>query len=195
MQFKTILVKNVLLAIFAFGLYGCKDLKGILNVQSAFPLKTTSGVVNVTPGSYDTQLDFKKNKIEITVKTGNKKAKLEVKTQGKIEVPQNGEFVISPEQSGQEFTVNGKNSTEVTRSNRQSTWKSCTYQTPETYCTPQGCYQQIVTRWGQQYIEYYNETTKRDTLLAIVHQGQNAANFESHSVYQEQVIVRETMCR
>lgn len=190
-------MKKMFMAIVGlFLLTGCKDLEGVLNVAQQFSLKTTQGQVAVSPGQYQTSLDFKRNKVVAKMKTNQGQIKFEISTK-ETHLPENGQYMIPANKSGQNFDMYGENKTVYQRSEIKSGVESCTYQDHETVCTPKGCTTQPVTRWGQRYIQYYDETRTLDAqfIITAVQTTLSKAQFNGRSQETYRVVTSSGVCR
>lgn len=179
-------------------LAGCEDIEGTLKVVNPFQVATKSGVKIVPVGNYETSLDFKRDQVVATLKTDAGKTKATILIPTGTRIPANGEFYIGAADSGQPFAVSGNNTTTETNSQRRIEWETCTYQDFDVICSPQGCSQRPVTRWGNQRTEYYNRTISQDLVMNVMEPAPGvepvAATFTGYSSRSEKVVVRQDRC-
>lgn len=171
---------------------GCNELVGITEVFQTFSFNSTQGVQQAQVGKYKTELGFKKNTIKVKAQSEKGQIKFEINHNGQI--PQNGEFTIPAQQSGQPFDIQGFKNQTVTRSKKQTQLESCTYQTIDTVCTPQGCFPQQNTRYGSKQIEFFFETENTKVDLNLFNASSKLAAFAADQTTTRKVITRETTC-
>ena len=191
-------MKKLLVVTTLFLLSSCVDLTGQLKVFKSFKVKSDSQLVTVNEGQYRTKLDIKKNRTKVTLENSSNKIKFEIKTSTSNSLPQNGPFELKSTEINQPFNILGQVETKISRSNTKSTFESCRYQDTQTYCSPQGCVTQIVDRFGQQRIDYYDEVKDQKVNFDItdeVDMNLINAEFSSQSQTARRVIVREDRCR
>lgn len=190
-------MKNILVLMSVLFLAGCQDLDGTLQVFKNFKALTKNGAQTIRTGSYKTSLDFKKDKVVVSLKTNDGKIIFAIKTPNGTSIPSNGNFEVKSVQSGQPFDVLGNNKTQEKHSKIYRGWESCQYQDIDPGCSPYGCHATPVTRWGQQYIEYYVRTVTQDLTVNLTTIGSavdNLAQFLGHSSINEKVIIQQTRC-
>ncbi|MBC7713197.1 MAG: hypothetical protein H7177_07655 [Rhizobacter sp.] len=196
-------MKNLMPLIFAAVLLaGCDKIEGQLNVTKDVKLVTTKGVArNVRAGTYDA--DIKANtKKKITLRLnndGDEKYEFNI-PDGSI--PSNGSFSYKSSTVGQPVDLTGTVATTTTDGQRQQTTQSCQYQEVVQQCTPlpQGgvqCYPVYQTRYGYQWITYYDRTTVKDVTLSIAAAGtsEESAQFLGHANWIDRIVLNQTQCR
>ena len=191
------LIKSVFLISTVLFLAGCEDLNGTLTVLKSFKANTKNGTQTISAGTYKTSLDFKRDRVVVALKTDSGETEFTIKTQSNTTIPDNGNFEVKSAESGQPFDVLGNNKTIETRSETRRGYESCQYQDLQPVCGPQGCHSEPVTRWGQQYIEYYLRTVTTDlaiNLTAVGNVATSFAKFAGHSAFSEKVILQQTRC-
>ena len=161
-------MKKVFLVIAMVFATSCEDVDGVLKVFNEFSVNTKDGVIVAKPGTYQTSVDIRKDRIKATLTIDNEKIKVVVRVPEDRHIPSNGEYEISAIEAGQPFAVRGKNKTTTSKSDIQRSYQDCTYTYYEVVCGPGGCQQFPVTRWGQQQTEYYVRTVKKDYLLNVL---------------------------
>ncbi len=190
-------MKKLMIATTLLVLSSCVDLTGQLKVFKSFKVKSDSQLVTVNEGQYKTKLDIKKNRTKITLENSSNKIKFEIKTSTSNSLPQNGPFELRSTEINQPFNILGQVETKISRSGTKSTYQSCRYQETVTNCTPQGCVTQIVDKFGQQRIDYYDEVKDQKVNFNITDEVDTNlvnAEFVSHSQISQRVIVREDRC-
>lgn len=190
-------MKNIIVLTSLLLLAGCEDLKGTLTVFKNFKAVTKDGTQTISSGTYKTSLDFKRDRVVVALKTDSGETEFSIKTPVGTTIPNNGNFEVKSAESGQPFDVLGNNKTVETRSETRSGYESCQYQDYQPVCGPQGCQSVPVTRWGQQYIEYYLRTVTTDltiNLTAIGNPAGSLAKFTGHSAFNEKVILQQNRC-
>lgn len=190
-------LKSIILVSTVLFLAGCEDMNGTLTVFKNFKALTKNGTQTVSAGTYKTTLDFKRDRVVVALKTDSGETEFTIKTSTNTTIPDNGNFEVKSAESGQPFDVIGNNKTVETRSETRRGYESCQYQDFQPICGPQGCHSEPVTRWGQQYIEYYLRTVTTDLtigLVAVGNVGSSLAKFAGHSVFNEKVILQQTRC-
>jgi hypothetical protein len=190
------------LALTALVLVGCDRIEGQLNVSKDVKLVTTKGVGRlVRVGTYDA--DIKANtKKKITLRLNNDSDEKYEFNIPNGTIPSNGTFAYKSSTVGQPVDLSGVVATTVTDGQRQQTTQSCQWQEPVQQCfpIPQGGMQcQIVyqTRFGMQWIQYYDSTTVKDITLSIAAAGstEESAQFLGHATWVDRIILSQSMCR
>ncbi len=188
-------MKKIIVLIAALFIVGCEDIRGTLQVIKSFKAHTKNGLQTVKAGSYETGLEFDRDKVIVTLKTGSDKTEFKINVPRGTRIPDNGNFEIKAAQSGQDFDVLGNTKTVEKRSQTTREWQSCQVQsTPQ--CGPQGC-NFPPPRWGQKYTEYYVRTVTQDMkidLTTIGNVADQVAEFVGHNSFTQKVIVNENQC-
>ncbi len=190
-------MKKLMIATTLLVLSSCVDLTGQLKVFKSFKVKSDSQLVAVSEGQYKTKLDIKKNRTKVTLENSSNKIKFEIKTSTSNSIPQNGSFELKSSEISQPFNILGQVETKITRSGTKSTHQSCRYKDTQTICTPQGCVTQIVDRFGQQRIDYYDETKDQKVDFNITNEisvDDVYAEFANSSHTVSRIIIREDRC-
>ena len=185
------MTKYIVLVISALAFMGCEDIDGRLQVFEKFNVNTKNGVRVTEIGSFATSLDMKRDRIVALVKTESGKIKVTFLVPGNLRLPANGEFEISAADSGQPFAMSGVNKTVELKSKMKSEYQDCMYDGYDVICSPQGCTQVPVHRWGRQYTEYYVRTIKQDLIInALSATAESvAATFTGAASNSQKVIV------
>lgn len=189
-------MKKLLLASALLVLVSCNELKGILDVQKNFILKTAKGDTTVNPGSYKSSLNIKKNKAIISVNGQGGDIKFEIKFNSNPNIPDNGQFIISKNESNQLFDIKGTNQTTLNRSGSKSVMEPCSIPYNDVVCTPQGCVPTSGTRWGQKRTDYYDQTTTRTTQFDLIDDtdANGFAHFKGQQSNSQRIVIREGTC-
>lgn len=206
------MLKKVLIAASLLALTACDPFEGVISVKEAMMVKSTEKDpfcspddsygcdkivnVNIPVGDYGTKLEFVGNyQIQLNMKINGKKKQLNLDLPKKIKIPSNGPFEISSANLGQDFSAQGNAITNVTDSEMRTGYESCTYQRPETVCTPQGCHTEYRTVWGQQYVEYFDRHTDQNLDVNFVNaQSALLANFNGHRSFNERIYRYKGQC-
>ncbi len=141
---------------------GCEDMSGILSVSEKFSVLVKGKSKEIPMGGHNTKLDFEREKITATIDVNGKDIKVVILLPDNVSLPENGPFVISSEQSGQPFDVEGTVQTEITRSDLKNGRETCQYTAYEPVCDQNGCTIQNVPKTGWRDIEYFEETTNKE---------------------------------
>ncbi len=190
--------KLVLISALFLGLTGCEDMGGTTSVAEAFNVFVNNKRHTIAKGVYNTTLNFKRDKVEVTLNGNNTKTKIKFQYAPGTRLPSNGPFELRSEQTGQPVDVFGEIQTTETRSERRRGVESCQYQDVDVVCGPHGCSSVPVNRWGQQVIEYYLRTVNRVVKFNIVEVNASSnrlAKFNGESEYSEKVILYQDRCR
>ncbi len=166
-------------------LASCDPFEGVISVKQSITVKSTESspgcspdsswecdqIVNVTipVGDHGGKMEFVgRDQIQLKLKINGKKKQLNLVLAKKLNIPSNGTFVISAADMAQDFGVQGDSTTSTRDSELRSGYEGCTYQRPETVCTPQGCYTEWRTVHGQQYVEYFDRRTDQQINVNFV---------------------------
>lgn len=187
-------MKKLLLGSALLFMFGCEDLTGTLTAFESFKVNAKGGVQTVVAGAHKTSLNFKKNKVVANIETGGSTIKMNLTIPENSVIPANGNFDLLAKDSGQPFDVHGTVDTVVTQSQRQSGYETCSYQDTDVSCGPQGCQQIPVTRWGQQYVEYFVRTTQKDMSFDLVSANGTVAHFDGSEKTSEKIITAQGRC-
>ena len=188
-------MKKIIVLISTLFIVGCEDIQGTLQVFKNFKAHTKNGLQTIKSGSYDTGLEFDRDKVIVTLKIGDNKTEFKINLPRGTEIPNNGNFEIKAAQSGQDFDVLGNNKTIEKRSQTTREWQSCQVQS-RPQCGPRGC-NYPPPRWGQKYVEYYLRTVTQDIkidLTAIGNIADKLAEFDGHNSFTQKVILNENQC-
>lgn len=190
------MLKYLIVMVCALAFMGCEDIDGKLQVSEIFNVNTKNGVVVTEIGNYDTSIDIKRDRIVASVKTSSGIKKVTFMVPGNLRIPANGEFEISASESGQLFDISGINKTVETKSKIKSEYQDCLYDGYDVICSPHGCTQVPVRRWGRQYTKYYIQTVKQDLVInAMSASGDSpAATFTGADSSSQKFVVDQTQC-
>lgn len=197
------LKKIILAASTLLFLTGCDPFEGLLTVNQALTVKNSgdkASTVTIPVGQYDSKFEFpSKNQIQIKLKIADKDTKIKIKTNGDLNIPDNGDFLIAAQTLGQDFHAAGHADTVQTMGPVQSGYQSCTYQRPEQYCyaTPKGtvCQTRWVTVYGQQYVEYQDRQTDKKIKVGFYKDSSGyLATFAGQKSYTERFTRSQGQC-
>ncbi|MBC7420238.1 MAG: hypothetical protein H7328_05870 [Bdellovibrio sp.] len=192
-------MKKIFVAATALFMMGCEEMDGQLTVSKNLNVKSSKNQnVVLNAGTYNTTLDFKKDKVEATVKANNNsKLKIVFDVPNNAQIPANGNFELKSAQTGQPVDVIGNAKTVQTQSAAQTGWEQCQVSDYQTICNPQGCTAVPVNRWGQQYTEYYLRNTDKNinfTMTEVGSVSKKLAQFQGASRTSQKVIIRQDRC-
>lgn len=186
-----------LLVVSALAMTGCEDIPGVLIVTKNFNVLVKGKSKTVTEGQHDTSLDFKKNKVVATIKTGDSSLKVELSVPKGAQIPSNGNFELKSVQTGQPFDVLGTVQTAVTDSRRYSGMEGCQKQDYQTICDAKGCYVVPITRQGNRHVEFFYRDTDQAMQLDMTATGEvnnKYAHFDGRVRYTEKIVTYEGAC-
>ncbi len=186
-----------LLAVSVLAMTGCEDIPGVLIVTKNFSVLVKGKNKSVAEGQHETSLDFKKNKVVATIKTGEDSIKVELAVPQGAPIPNNGNFELKSVQTGQPFDVLGAIQTTVKDSERRTGLETCQIQDYQTICDPKGCQVVPVTRQGNRQIEFFNRETEKAMQLDMTAVGESKnkyAHFDGRVRYTEKIVTYEGMC-
>ena len=195
---------KTLLPLFAAAILfaGCEKIEGQLNVSKDVKIKTTKGVLRtVRVGTYSA--DIKANtKKKITLRLNNDSDEKYEFNVPDGSIPSNGSFAYNSNTVGQPVDLKGTVATTVTESERRQTTQSCQYTEMVQVCHPMPnggvtCSVQQQTRFGTQWIQYYDRRTAKDVNLTISAAGTNdeAASFQGDVTWVDRIVLSQTQCR
>ena len=196
-------MKSLMPLLFAAVLFaGCEKIEGQLNVTKDVKIRTTKGVVRIVRvGTYSADIKANTSK-KITLRLnndGDEKYEFNIPNGS---IPENGSFSVKADTVGQPVDLKGTVVTTVTRGNTQQGTESCQYQTPVQYCYPSGPNGGVVcsTRWemryGQRWIQYYDNRTTKDVSLSIsaANTTEEAAQFQGDIAWIDRVVISANQC-
>lgn len=179
-------------------LVGCEDMEGTFKVFQPFHVNTKEGLKTIPVGNFESSLDFKKEKVVVTLMTADAATRMTIRIPQGTKIPANGEFLISAAEAGQPFAVSGTQKTIETRGSIRSEYESCSYTYRDVVCDQHGCREFPVTRWGHQYTEYYNRTVEQELAINALDVAPGMepilATFSGATSQTEKVILRKDSC-
>jgi len=188
---------SLVLVVSAFAMTGCEDIPGVLIVTKDFSVLVKGKSKTVSTGDHNTSLDFKKNKVIATIKTGDDSLKVELAVPQGSQIPSNGNFELKSVQTGQPFDILGAVQTTVTESRVQSGYETCQKQDYQTICDPKGCHVVPVTRQGNRNIQFFIRDTDQAMQFDMT-DSSNVQNKYGHlngrARYSEKVVTYEGAC-
>ncbi len=200
-MFKKLIIAATTLMLFT----ACDPFEGVLSVNQTLVVKSTESdkVKNITvpAGQYDSKFEFpSKDQIQIKLNIGGKKTKINIKTNGKINIPDNGDFIIAAATLGQDFHAAGKSATKVTQGPVQTGYERCSYQRREVRCTTDAngntvCREYYVTVYGQQFVEYQDTQTDKKISVGFYKDSSGyLATFAGEKSYSERYVRYQGQC-
>ena len=179
-------------------LVGCEDMEGTFKVYQPFQVNTKEGLKTIPKGDFGSSLDFKKEKVVVTLMTAEAVTRMTIRIPNGTKIPANGEFLISAAEAGQPFAISGTQKTDEKRSSVKSGYESCSYPDRDVVCDQFGCHERPVTRWGQQEIEYYDRILKQELRINVLDKVPSMAavlaTFSGSTSQTEKVILRQGRC-
>ena len=190
------MLKDMIVILSAFAFVGCEDIDGQLQVFEKFNVNTKNGVRVTEIGNFETSLDIKRDRIVASIKSSSGKTKVTFMVPGNLRLPANGDFEITSADSCQPFDMTGINKTVESKSKTKSEYQDCIYEGWDVICSPQGCTQVPVRRWGRQYTKYYARTVKQDLIMNAMSASADlvAATFTGAASRSEKIIVEQDQC-
>ena len=203
---KLFIISNLLI------LSACDPFEGLLSVKQAFTVKSsekTPGcspdqswgcdqIINVTVpvGDVSAKLEFASNtQLQINLKINGKKKQLNLDLPKKLNIPANGDFAVSAQDLGQDFGAQGVTNQLITDSEMRTGYEQCTYQRPETICTPQGCHTEYRTVYGQQWVEYFDrQTNEKLNVNFVAPSNAVLANFSGERNFSDRIYRFKGQC-
>jgi hypothetical protein len=167
------------IAVIAFALVSCGELKGVINVISALTVQDKDGkTVTVPQGSYESEFSYDSGDRELKIKikkvNGDKDIKVTIKVPPNTLIPQsNGDFALQSTQINQPWDLKGTINTVVENSPERQGYESCQYAAYEyvPYRVPVYNNQgqligyrteyryEYVTRYGRRQVSYFERVT------------------------------------
>lgn len=196
------MLKNLILAASAvLFLTGCDPFEGLLTVNKQPLVVKGEKPVTIPVGQYTAKLEMpSKKEIQIKLKIADKDTKIKIKTATELNIPDNGDFLISAATLNQDFHAAGHADTVSTTGPVNTGYQSCTYQRRETRCftNPQGqvvCRDYWVTVNGQQFVEYQDRQTDKKIKVGFYRDSSGyLANFAGEKSYTERLIRYQGQC-
>lgn len=188
---------SLLLVVSALAMAGCEDIPGVLIVTKDFSVLVKGKNKTVSAGEHKTSLDFKKNKVVATIKTGNDSLKVELAVPQGSQIPSNGDFELKSAQTGQPFDIFGHLQTTVTEVEQPPGYESCQKQDFDTICDNNGCHVAPVTRPGNRYIEFfyrYTDQMMQFDMVASSNAQDKYGDFQGHARSTEKIVTYEGAC-
>lgn len=190
--------------IIAAFLGGCKSrVDGQLNVTKEISLREFSGEKQaIKVGTYTADLSSNgANKIALRLNNDNNQ-RFNFAIPENSRLPENGTVVYSAAQVNQAVDVKATIVTNVTNSQPEERWTSCTYQAPTQVCYPlptggMNCTIQYQTVWGQQWTRFYNRITDKNVTFDISEPNSTevSAEFLGDAKSVDQIILNQSPCR
>ncbi len=179
-----ILIQILALSILTLGLTSCDPFEGLLQVKKAFTVISTekSGScggeagdfnceqkvnVQIPVGDQNAKMEFfGRDQVQITLKINGRQKLITIDLPKNVNIPQNGEFMISAAELQQGFSIKGGSATNVSDSQPFRGYEQCTYTRYEVVCNVVNnqtvCHEVPRTVYGQQRVEYFNRVTHQN---------------------------------
>jgi hypothetical protein len=184
---------------------GCKEkVRGKLDVAEDLQLNRKKDIVTIKEGSYTATLGFKtKKKLTLKLKAdGDAGKKFTINLpKGMVVSNRNGDFTLTPAQSGQPYTINGHVDTVTTTSDLYDGVESCYETITRRRCTrdrqtgDRVCHTDSTTVEGRRYYTYFYETDDKVFELSLLNDdGARAAYFDGSKRNTRTVRLHSTGC-
>jgi hypothetical protein len=197
--------KSVILFAGLLILTGCKEnIRGKLDVAEDLQLKRKKDTITIKEGSYSATLGFKTKK-KLTLKLeadGDAGKKLTFNIpKGMTISNRNGDFSLTPAQSGQPYTINGHVDTVTKTSDLYDGVESCYETITRRRCTrdrqtgDRVCNTDTTTVEGRRYYTYFYETDDKVFELSLLNQnGARSAYFDGSKRSTRTIRLNSTDC-
>lgn len=188
----------------AFAIVACSNtINGVLESKEALTFNVKKKAVSIPAGKYETKVKAAKKEVTLEIKVPGQKKATEVsfKVPKGAQLPENnGEFVLTADQSGQPYDVKGSIKTTHVDGPERWDWESCTYEVQRQECWYQGG--QPVCRWvyytvhGQRDSRYFIRDTTQVVAFDLVNATAAAAgSFSGTDRYSQRIYTYQGMCR
>jgi len=201
MLFKEADLKNLFpLLIVAILFAGCEKIEGLLTVTNDITLVSSNDVKRtIRPGSYDADIKIlSSNKVRLRLNNDSDEKYTFNVPKG---IPDNGAFSYKSATIGQPVDISGVMETKVTDSSSRRTTQNCQFQEAVQVCYPSPgggvtCSIQHQTRFGTQWIEYFDRSVERDVTLSIAAAGSTdeSAQFVGANSWVDRIVTSSTRC-
>ena len=182
-------------------LTGCNEMDGVLKANETLSLKKGKKTVLIPAGQYITEVEADgDDQVEVKIRLNKDKSE-----KFEFMVPKDSfkekTFRIPAEVTGQIYSLAGVRDEEVTRSELRRDWESCSYDDYITRCATdnQGrtrCWSERITRWGQRWVEYIDETTVYSLEAQLLTAQETvAADFSGERTITERLYRNVGYCR
>lgn len=201
----------VILLGFCLALVSCDPFEGLLKVNknfTAISTETKNGCngetgwdceqkvnVAVPVGEHQGKIEFiNRDFLRITLKLDGRNKVINIPLSKGIDIPSdNGTFSWQSWQIGQSFSIRGELKTTKTDSDVFRGYETCSYTRDEYVCDSRGCYWTPVTRYGQQYVEYFNRQTLQN-ISAEFHEVFPLAHFSGQRSFNQKNYLYKGQC-
>ena len=186
-------MKKALLTISALLLVSCSPVTGIfqasenLNFKGIKYLTGWGSEVPVSAGEYKSSITMENKKtllLKITKEGQSKSTEVRFKIPKNTSLPEyNGELKLSAKDANQNYDLFAQVDTEFTSSMRFHGTESCTWESHRRVCREichvenghqicrDDCFDETITHYGTQEVEYHNDYTDRDINIDILKPG------------------------
>lgn len=182
---------------------GCNDIRGEFNIAQNITLKDVDGKpISLTPGVYESELEFKsKKKIELDVNFNGKEFEIPFAIPKNFKLPKvKGNFVLKAKEVGQNYDIGGSLNTHVSKSNLYRDIEHCTITVARRECYyingKYRCRTVYVNYPGRRMVEYYYQDKKQSIELNILPAGDDVilAQFLGHENTRERIQTYSGVC-
>ncbi|MCB0389999.1 MAG: hypothetical protein KDD58_01855 [Bdellovibrionales bacterium] len=213
-------MKTIGLCLLSFLLMACNDIEGVLKLSEAIQFNTKyNGTVTMEAGDYDVKLSHDKKSRYIKVEFPNENDdgfppgedddwrddsyEVRFKYSSSTIIPEdNGEFLISHIESGQNVDLYGSVKTTIQKGGLTRDWERCTYRERRTHCFPDRNGRTICDTywdevWGRRDVEFYPVTTDKTLNVVLTKPASDvsSANMNIHQVWTDRDYTYVGICR
>lgn len=210
-----ILIQILALSILTLGLTSCDPFEGLLQVKKAFTVISTekSGScggeagdfnceqkvnVQIPVGDQNAKMEFfGRDQVQITLKIDGRKKLITLDLPKNVNIPQNGEFMISAADLQQGFSLKGGSATNITDSQPFRGYEQCTYTRYEVVCNVVNnqtvCHEVPRTVYGQQRVEYFNRVTHQNINVNFI-EASAVASFNGSRSSSQRIYTYKDYC-
>ena len=198
-------MKNLLLPLLLVLASGCIDLQGNLDITEKMVLKHKTVFNNVkyvtlNPGQYNATFKISHDqKFKLSIQGRNKDIKL--KTNRSIQIPANGNILVSASDMGQKYDLDISMQTQTQRGDDIRRHESCSYIRYERRCHGGRngqiiCREVPITRHGTQTRVFYVNTTKRafSAEFLLPNSNMSVAKFHGRNTSRHEVTEFRSHC-
>lgn len=193
-------MKKIISAIaFSFLLVSCQEIKGNMEVLKNITLKSQNGSEQIISGAYSGSVNFPSKK-RMVLELDQVEGQFTFNIPKNVRIPDNGKIVLTADQVGQPYDVDGLVATNVQRGPIQESWESCTYQRPYTVCRTDArgnrtCWTEYRTEFGRQYVRFFIETVTKDLVFNLVSDSEIQSSFTGKDVARYRRDLYADQCR
>ena len=208
-------IQIIMLTTLTLGLSGCDPFEGLLQVKKSFTVISTekSGTcggetgnfnceqkvnVQIPVGDQNAKLEFfGRDQVQITLKIDGRKKLITLDLPKNVNIPQNGEFMISAGDLQQGFSIKGGSATNINDSQTFRGYEQCTYTRYEVVCNVVNnqtvCHEVPRTVYGQQRVEYFNRVTHQNINVNFI-EASTVASFNGSRSSSQRIYSYKDYC-